>query len=417
MSYEKKLLLLKLKITSEIILSVFSKYQCTCLGFIYIDPISQVEKIVVLNLLGLIIPYLSHIPLSHFLERGIVSEMQCYDISQRETIEIHNLLIQCENGREPEKWVKYFIQKYWLLRYKEKNPFLKIMALVEKKTVVRILKNDSNVDKAKNLDLKNEPDNELKGILTRSEPKNGYLTRDWKNEPEDNILLKNIWPYISKLLFTEEYRFASFSGLNEATLIDKLSESIFSSKIPYKELKASKHYKNILPSLEKNKAVILEVSPCQSIDTVCENFEILVQSIKDQVQENKPVEIHFNQWIDCINQLLKANGRDLIPPIQIGKNTNNVSANLIISNKLAVCSEVGLDSMSKMINVEDQKIVLNDKNKKEYRIYNHMTDIPALSKEEREELLLFINAISSIQTPYQHIQSALVSSLAEKSNQ
>src|SRR5690606_7051413 len=57
--------------------------------------------------------------------------------------------------------------------------------------------------------------------------------------------------------------------------------------------------------------------------------------------------------------------------------------------------------------------LLNLSSERTYRIYNHMTELPVMDKQEKEELLLLLNAITTPEKPYQHIQTAIIHSLAQ----
>lgn len=401
-SYEKKVLLIKMKIVSENIISIFSKHKFTCFGFLYKNPITHEENIIVVNILGLIIPWLSYIPLYKFLESA-VEEIQLYEINTREYIKINNEILQCEN-QYADKWVKLFIQKNWLPKYREKNIFFKINKIIEEKVCVPLFSYDSSINSTrphKNTATKNTNEATNKNVTTKksNEANNKNTATENTNEAtkdtnqtingeEDEKLLKEVWPYISKLLLTSEYRFSSLANINEENLIHSFVNSFYTSKLNYRELQALKPYRSILPKLEKNKIIILESIPCKSLEEIENQFEMLVKNVKDNIIQEKPVEIFFNQWIDSVNDLFKASGKKAIDKIE----NPNIVGNLIFE--------------------KDKELNIALSNQKTYRVYNNQTDIPTLEPNDKEELLFFINAISFPNTPYTHIQSSLLYNLS-----
>lgn len=361
---EKKAITFKINTVSEKILSVFSRCE-NVFGFIFMDPINMVEHIVTLNALGCIVPSFSYISLTELLNTGACTQIKVIELSKKEYNMVHQRVITCEI-LTPEKWVRFFIQKQWTPKYKEKNPYLFCMNLIS--TVV---------------------------------PKYSFsphcIIKQLKENKEDKIFLSEVWPYIVDLLFTHEYRFASLVQISSDNVIHQLSNSMHTNVLMYNDLKK---YKSVLPPLEKNKLITIQVEPCENINDICEEFRRLYYNVINQVQQKKPVEISWNDWLVCVNKLFKSAGK---APIAFDCKQNNINTNINLN------ADVNINA--NLIEPKSEKTITLS-NEKSYRIYNHLAEFPVdMKKEDKEELLLLLNAISTPEHPYQHVQTALINSI------
>lgn len=357
-SLKRKAFTIRLKTPSERLVSLFSQHRTECFGLCFDDPIQQKPYILVMNAFGLVLPQYSNIPLEIFLKLKILEEIHLYELTDREAKIMLENFMSCEECK-PELWLKRLCGRFWSIHHKEKNPFLHGLHLLKDKEIVNSFQPKRKIG---------EEDEVFK---------------------KDLLFLSDCWPFIYQLLMQNEFRF-SLAIANEDSLIHLLGNGIHEGKIPYQELMSNK-YKEILPSLEKNKTVIIEKTPCLSMDEICENFQQFYQEIEKRIHEGKPVEVHLNQLRNHINHLFQAHGKDLLDETK----DKDVEEAVVILDKYEVERVQTRGGREfKIYEAKDFRVVEED-------------------KEVLKEVLNYVDSIARPERPYEFVRASLAQKLSE----
>ena len=370
----------RVRMVSERIVSLFSQYRTECIAMMYKDPISKKTRLILMNAFGLKLPLLSHISTETLLSSPFCDEINAYEIQTEESQYILERFHEAEEC-SPSLWLQRLCNRFWSVRNKDKNPFLQCLSKIKDKEALA-----SYVGKKKD-----KMDSTHKVFI------------------QDMKFLGEIWPSLCSLLMDNEFRF-SVAMSNDQSFLHTIGRGIEEGKINYSSISSAK-YKNVIPPLTENKAVVIQVSPCKPMDTVCYQLEQFYHDIEASIEKGKGVEFSLPRLRTHINDLLQCNGRDLLSPPSKGsgtgvrregreEETTHVLCNLIVGEE-----------------EKEERIIQGERS---FTLYDSM-DVSYFSsyydmqKEEVEEILRYVDGIAQPTKPYLQLRSALTEWLASPS--
>ena len=359
----KGLFAIRLRLPSERIVSLFTKYRLDCFSLLYDNPRQGEPFVITVNAFGLILPEFSDISLRSFLQTHLIEEIYFYEMVTQDLKPVLGQLNTCPT-KTVESWIRCMVGRSWA---KETAFHFCHKIIAGKQASVSFLDKSSNGTKGKST-----RDNDI------------LFQRDLR-------FLEQTWPSIQQLLLKNEFKF-SIAIANEDSLVHYISNGIHEGVLDYKELRKTK-YKDLLPETDHNQLISLQVEPGRPVNEVIRDMRNYVMEIAAMVENDLPVEIAFDRLTGLVNDLLSSAGEDPIE-LTIGGNTPAV---------------LTTNQSKEQISLQDGHII---------RLYNgkNFEVDEDLTPEVCREILFYIDSMATPDRPYDMIRASLIRRIENENN-